>query len=145
MRSILPCKLLILALRADAAVSAAVAIFQLVLLDWLTEHLQLPRGLLLGTAVFLLGYALMLVALYNRRSVWRALILFVVAGNAGWALACLALLAESIVAPSGLGVAFVLVQTATVLGFAALEFSGLRQSAIAHSAPASVHGALEQR
>lgn len=128
MTSIHPSPLLKFALRADAFVSAAVAALQLLLLDWLADKLTLPRPLLMGTGVFLLLYAAMLVLLSNFTSVWRVLILFVVAGNVGWAAGCIAMLAESLVTPSALGIAFVLVQALTVLAFAALEWSGLKAS-----------------
>ncbi|MEO7496718.1 MAG: hypothetical protein ABIT83_20365 [Massilia sp.] len=128
MTSIHPSPLLKFALRADAIVSAAVAALQLLLLDWLAGTLVLPRPLLLGTGVFLLLYVAMLVLLSNASSVWRALILLVVVGNVGWAVGCVAMLAESLVAPSVLGAAFVAVQALTVLAFAALEWSGLKAS-----------------
>lgn len=49
--------------------------------------------------------------------------------NVLWAADCLILLASGWVAPTGLGIAFVLVQAVTVLAFADLQYLGLRRSA----------------
>jgi uncharacterized membrane protein len=52
----------------------------------------------------------------------------VIVGNIGWAIGCVVLLAAGLVAPSGLGIAFVVIQALAVLVFAGLEFAGLRTS-----------------
>ncbi|MDO9403365.1 MAG: hypothetical protein Q7T87_05000 [Polaromonas sp.] len=50
-------------------------------------------------------------------------------GNLGWAAACAALLLADVVAPTGLGTAYVLVQAVTVAALAGLQYLGLRRSA----------------
>ena len=91
MRSIHPSRFLIVALRADALVSAAVAALQLLFTAWLAESLQLPSALLVQTGVFLIAYANLLLWLASRARLARAWIGLVIVGNIGWALACLAL------------------------------------------------------
>ena len=128
MKTIAPVRFLKLALYADAAASAALAGGQLLFPALLSEQLSLPAMLLTETGIFLVGYVLMLLFLAGMARVWAAAIQFVVIGNVGWALGCLALAATPLVSPSGLGVAFLLFQAVAVLLFAWLERAGLRAS-----------------
>ena len=59
----------------------------------------------------------------------RPVIWALVAGNLGWALACVLLLLSGRVSPSALGVAYVLVQALTVAVLAELQYFGLRRTA----------------
>ena len=115
MNTIFPSRLLKLALTADATVSGAVAILQLVAAGWLSELLNLPKSLLIETGVFLAGYAILLVLLARSTTLWSLIIGVVVIGNIGWAIACAGLLAGGIVSPNVLGVTFVSIQAVTVL------------------------------
>jgi hypothetical protein len=128
MKSIYPGPLLKFALITDAVVTGAVAALQLLLPQFLADQLALPRALLLGTGAFLVAYTALLVLLANCKSVWAAIIELVIVGNIGWAIGCVVLLAAGLVAPSGLGIAFVAIQALAVLVFAGLEFAGLRAS-----------------
>lgn len=128
MKTVLPSSLLKLALAADAVVSGAVAVLQVLAANWLAELLQLPRSLLLETGVFLLAYTVLLIVLARSPRVWSVLIGLIVIGNAGWAACCLVLLVTGMLSPNLLGVAFVLVQAFAVLIFAVLEFRGLSAS-----------------
>jgi hypothetical protein len=133
MKTIAPVRLLKLALFADAGASATLAAGQLMFPALLAEHLSLPSVLLMESGVFLVGYVLMLVVLASMARVWAAAIQFVVIGNVGWALGCLALAATPLVSPSALGVAFLVFQAVSVLLFAWMEWTGLRASV--NSAP----------
>jgi len=133
MQIILPSKLLRLALLADAAASGALAVLQLAMPDVLSRLLMLPRGLLLETGAFLVGYALLLLVMARSARLWSALVGFIVLGNVGWAAACAALLGTGLVQPGALGLAFVAMQALAVLVFACVEYLGLRQSAPAAS------------
>jgi hypothetical protein len=113
----------------DAAASGALALLQVLGTGPLASLTNLPSTLLDATGIFLVGYAILLLALARASRVPSALIGLVVAGNVGWALGCMALLASAAIAPGPLGVAFVLAQAAAVLVFAALEYAGLRRSA----------------
>ena len=125
MQSVQPSGLLKSILLIDAAASGAMAAAHLLLPGVLVKALALPAALLSGTGLFLAGYVLLLIALARSRAVWRALVMFVIAGNVGWSALSVALLAGGVLAPGGLGVAYVLVQAAGVLGFAALQYRGL--------------------
>ncbi len=128
MKTVQPARLLKFALFADAGASLALGVLQLLLPSMLTQQLGLPTLLLTGTGLFLLGYALILVLLASARQVWAAAIQFIVIGNVGWTVACVALLASSSVAPTLLGTAFIVAQAAAVLLFAYLQQAGLRES-----------------
>ncbi len=135
MKTIAPVRLLKLALFADAGASATLAAGQLMFPALLAEQLSLPSVLLMESGVFLVGYVLMLVVLASMARVWAAAIQFVVIGNVGWALGCLALAATPLVSPNGLGVAFLLFQAVSVLLFAAMQRAGLRASMDAPARP----------
>ena len=116
------------ALGADAMVSGAVAVLQIAAAGLLAEWLGLPRMLLLGTGVFLVGYMALLLMLARQPRVPVALIALVIAGNLLWAVGALGLLTASTLAPSALGTGFVLLHVATVLFFGTLEWAGLQRS-----------------
>lgn len=55
----------------------------------------------------------------------------IVAGNVAWAAASVILPASGVIAPTGLGLAFVLLQAMAVAAIAAVEARGLRGMAVA--------------
>jgi hypothetical protein len=128
MQTIQPSKLLKIALLADAAATGATAAIQLVGGQFLSQHLALPSQLLTGTGWFMAAYAAALVILANSQSVWKALVYFIVFGNVAWAAITLDIVVTDMVAPNGLGVAYLALLSLAVLGFAALEFAGLKAS-----------------
>ena len=128
MHSVIPSSLLKKALAADAVVSGAVALLQLSMTDVLSRLLVLPRGLLVETGVFLMGYTLLLIVLARSARIWPALIVMIVLGNAGWAAGCAVLLGAGYLQPNAPGLAFIAAQAAAVLVFAGLEYLGLRYS-----------------
>ena len=119
------------ALLADAVVSGAVAVQQLALTAPLAELTQLPAPLLSGTGLFMVGYTALLLALWRAPRVLPWLIKFIVAGNIGWALACLYLLAGQVVPFNAWGEALLLVQAAGVLMLAGWEGLGFRRCGVA--------------
>lgn len=129
MTSIHPTRFLRYALIADALACAALVVLQLSLPDLLARQLQLPSILLTGSGVFLAGYVGLLIVLASSKSVWKAMVGLVVAGNVGWAAGCLALAA--LLAPSGLGVAYLMAQAVFVLVIARFEWVGLKGSQVA--------------
>ena len=126
MHAIQPSPLLKLTLAADALVSGAVAVLQLALGAALASLLALPHGLLTESGIFLVGYAALLAYLARGAAIPRALVWLLVIGNAGWAAGCVLLIA--LAHPSGLGTAYLLIQAATVLVFAGLQWAGLKGS-----------------
>lgn len=128
MNTIRPSSLLKNALLADAVVSGATGLLQLVATDQLATMLALPRTGLAATGEFFVIFAALLLVLANRRSVWAGLVGFVALGNLAWGLGSVALLLAGVLAPNALGAAFVLVQAVAVAVFGALEWRGLRGS-----------------
>lgn len=126
MNSIVPSTFLKRALLADACVSGAVALLQLVASKPLATYTGLSSSLLLGTGVFLVAYVSLLIVLALRESVQARLIWLVIAGNLGWAIAALSLAALQPLA--ALGCAFALVHAVAVTTFAYLEYRGLGAS-----------------
>jgi hypothetical protein len=116
------------ALRLDALVSAAFAALVLIggpmLVDLLGASLTLLWSV--GVAVLVWSGALWWVQLrarINPRAVWT-----IIALNLMWALESVLLVVLGWVPLTGLGVAFVLLQAAAVLGLTDLQFVGLRRA-----------------
>lgn len=127
-RSVAPSSLLKTALLIDAAVTGAMGVLQLLATQWLASLTSLPNALLFETGLFFVVYAALLLVLARRERVRSSLIMCIVIGNAGFAVACAALLLSSAVAPSGVGKLFVLLQLDAVLVFAVLQWRGLARS-----------------
>jgi hypothetical protein len=127
MRFVRPSPLLSLAIKVDALASAALGVLQVGASAWLAQTLHLPQALLFESGLFLLGYAALLFVVSRRPAVPAALVLLVIVGNFGWALASIVLGAG--LAPVALGLAYLWAQAAAVLAFAALQWAGLRASA----------------
>ena len=73
------------------------------------------------------------------------LVLLIVAGNVLWAVACVALPIEGLLAPNAMGTGFLVMQAATVLLLAALEWLGLQRSGSAIGADGRTAGAGSAR
>ena len=118
-------------LLADSASCLATGALQVVFTDALSQWLSLPASLLLETGVFLLAYAAAVASIALRNPIPRPVVWLLVVGNLGWALGCAALLAGGFVAPSSMGVAWVLAQAAVVVALAELQWAGLRRAQVA--------------
>jgi hypothetical protein len=129
MQFILPSRLLRIALVVDAVATGALAVLQVALPDLMGRLLVLPRGLLLETGVFLLGYMLLLVIMARSARLPSLLVGIIVVGNVAWAAGSAALLGVGVLQPGALGLAYVAMQVLAVLAFACAQYLGLRQSA----------------
>jgi hypothetical protein len=132
MNLVRPAPLLKTALLADAGVSAAAALLQLAAAAPLAGLLKLPQPLLFESGLFLVAYVALLLVMARSARLAVPLVMLVVVGNVGWALACLAL--ATLAAPAALGVAYLVLQALAVLAFAALEYRGLAASTPVHRA-----------
>ena len=94
----------------------------------------LPPALLWGAGLLLLPVALLMATAARMRPVPRWLLLAIVDGNLAWVAASLLVLILGVGAPTGLGVAFVLVQAAAVTVLAVLEARALRAGPAARAA-----------
>ena len=128
MQTIEPSRLLRTVLLVDAVVSAGVAALQLFAGPLLAGLLALPAMLLLESGIFLVAYVARLLAMARSARLWSWLVRVVIVGNVAWAAGCVGLPLLLATPPSAPGVAFLLLQAAAVLAFAALQWRGLRQS-----------------
>jgi hypothetical protein len=111
----------------DSAVSGTTGFLMWLGADGLEPWLAIPGAVFRVAGVSLLPFAALLVALATRPTVPKSAIAAVIVANALWVVASIALLVSGQVAPTLLGYAFVIVQAVAVLGFAELQWVGLRR------------------
>lgn len=116
------------ALLADAIFSGISAAGLTLGAGLLAPLLNLPEALLRETGLFLIAYTALVGWLGTRSSVPKVLVLIVVAGNAAWTLASIALLFSGAVSPNLLGEIVVVAQAIATGVFAELQYIGLRRS-----------------
>ena len=116
------------AILADAIFSGASAVLLISGAGTLAPWLNLPEALLRETGLFLIAYAALVGWLGTRQSMPKALVGIVIAGNAAWTIASIALLFSGAVTPNLLGEAFVAIQAVAVGALAELQYIGLRKS-----------------
>jgi len=116
------------AILADAIFSGVSAVLLTFGAGALALLLNLPEPLLLETGLFLIAYAALVGWLGTRQAMPRAVVMIVIAGNAAWTLASIALLFSGAVTPNLLGEAFVAAQAIVVGALAELQYIGLRRS-----------------
>ena len=124
--------LLRLALKLDAAATAAVGVLSLAAGPVLDGLLGTPLALLLPVRLFLLAYAASVWFVATRPRVNRTGAWAVIAVNLLYAVDCVVVVAAGWFPLTALGVAFVLFQAAAVALFAAAQFYALRMMARAH-------------
>jgi len=129
-----PSMLLRRALQADAMFSGASALLLAFSAAMLAPRFDLPEALLRETGLFLIAYAALVGWLGTRPSVPKAVVLAVIAGNAAWTAASIALLFSSAVSPNLPGEAVVVAQAIATGVFAELQYVGLRRSEAALTA-----------
>jgi hypothetical protein len=116
------------AILADAIFSGASALLLTFGAAALARWLSLPEALLRETGLFLIAYAALVGWLGTRQSLPKALVMIVIAGNAAWTIASIALLFSGAVTPNLLGEAAIAIQAIAVGAFAELQYIGLRRS-----------------
>ena len=123
-----PSSFLSRALLADAIFSGVSAIGLTLGAGALASLLNLPEALLRESGLFLIVYTILVGWLGTRQSVPKTLVMIVVAGNAAWTLASIALLFSGAVSPNLLGEIVVVAQAIATGVFAELQYIGLRRS-----------------
>lgn len=116
------------AILADAIFSGISAVLLTLGAGMLAPWLSLPEALLREAGLFLIAYAALVGWLGTRQTMPKALVVIVVAGNAAWTLASIALLFSGWVNPNLLGEIMVAAQAIAVGAFAELQYVGLRKS-----------------
>ena len=122
------------AVLADAIFSGASASLLTFGAGALAPLTNLPEALLRETGLFLVAYAALVGWLGTRPSMPKPLVWIVIAGNAAWTVASIALLFSGAVTPNLLGEAAVAMQAIAVGVFAELQYVGLRRSGVALAA-----------
>ena len=117
------------AIQADAIFSGVSALLLTFGAGALAPWLNLPEALLRETGLFLIAYAALVGWLGTRQSMPKPLVVIVIAGNAAWTLASIALLFSGAVTPNLLGEAFVAIQAIAVGALAELQYIGLPRPA----------------
>ena len=119
------------ALLADAVFSGVSAVAMTLDAGALAPFLNLPEALLHETGLFLIGYTVLVGWLWSRPQVPKVLVMIVIAGNAAWTLASIALLLSGAVSPNVLGEIVVVAQAIATGVLAELQYIGLRKSSSA--------------
>lgn len=116
------------ALALDAAACAGMGLLLATAAAPLAAPLGLPEALLRGAGIVLLPCAALLGFLASRAALPRLAVHAVIGINLLWIVDSLAILVLGWFAPTGLGIAFVLIQAAAVAIVTELEVIGLRRS-----------------
>ena len=116
------------AIQADAIFSGVSAVLLTLGAGAFAPLLNLPEALLRETGLFLIAYAALVGWLGLRPTMPKALVTIVIAGNAVWTLASIALLLSGAVSPNLLGEAAIAMQAVVVGALAELQYIGLRRS-----------------
>jgi hypothetical protein len=111
----------------DASTGVLLGALHLLLTEPLAQWLGLPGGLLLVSGALLLGYAALAIAIARSDPMPRGWLWVLIVGNFAWALASLALLLGSPLAPTLLGQAYLLVHVVSVALLAELQWFGVRR------------------
>lgn len=115
-------------LLADAVVSGVTGVLLATGAGILADVLALPEPLLRYAGLFMVSYAMFVVAVAMRTLPWPTAVWTVIIGNGLWVLGSIALLLSGWVAPNMLGYGFVLGQALVVAFLAELQFLAQRRS-----------------
>jgi hypothetical protein len=116
-------------LAADAATCVATGLLMLFGAGALEPWLGIPPTLMRYAGASLLPIAAFIAYVAARDSSPRILVWAVIAGNAAWSFDSIALLFTGWIAPTALGIVFIVAQALVVALLTELEYVGLRRSA----------------
>ncbi|MBV8927132.1 MAG: hypothetical protein JOZ74_17340 [Bradyrhizobium sp.] len=116
------------ALLADTIFSGVGAAGMTLDAGMLAPLLNLPEGLIRETGLILIAYTLLVGWLATRSSLPKGLVMAVIAINAAWTLASIALLFSGTVSPNLLGETAIVAQAIATGVLAELQYIGLRRS-----------------
>jgi hypothetical protein len=114
----------------DAVATGATGLLMTFFAGTLTGLLQIPNSLLFYAGLILLPYAALVGWLARRETLPRWSVWAVIVTNALWAVDSVLLAMSGWVEPNALGYAFILMQALVVVGFAELQYVGLRRSTL---------------
>jgi hypothetical protein len=117
------------AILLDAAASGATALLLIAGAGLLDGLLGLPVALMREAGLILVPYVAFVAWVGTRATVARGAVWTIIAANAAWTAASFILLLSGWVAPTALGVAFVIAQALAVALLGELQYMGLRRTA----------------
>ena len=115
------------ALLVDAAASGLTGALMLAGAGMLTDLLGLPAALLRGAGLVLVPYVAFVAIVAARAHISTAAVWAVIACNALWTVASVALVIDGFVTPTALGSVFVIGQAVAVAALGALQYAALRR------------------
>ena len=119
------------ALLVDAAASGLTGALMLAGAGMLTDLLGLPAALLRGAGLVLVPYVAFVAIVAARAHISTAAVWAVVACNAVWTVASVALVIDGFVTPTALGSVFVIGQAVAVAALGVLQYVALRRPQVA--------------
>jgi hypothetical protein len=119
------------ALLVDAAASGLTGALMLAGAGMLTDLLGLPAALLRGAGLVLVPYVAFVAIVGARARISTAAVWAVIACNAVWTVASVALVIDGFVTPTALGTVFVIGQAVAVAALGVLQYVALRRPQIA--------------
>ena len=119
------------ALLVDAAASGLTGALMLAGAGMLTDLLGLPTALLRGAGLVLVPYVAFVAIVAARARISAAAVWAVIACNALWTVASVALVIDGFVTPTALGSVFVIGQAVAVAALGVLQYVALRRPQIA--------------
>ena len=111
----------------DAVAIGATAALLVAAAGLIHGMLGLPLSLLRGAGLVLLPYVAFVAFVATRERIEPAAVWVIIISNALWASASVLLLLLGAIAPTGLGIAFVVAQAAVVALLGELQYMGLRR------------------
>lgn len=118
-------------LQIDAIATGATALLALVIAGPLGDWFGLPEALLRIVGAGLVPFVIFVAWTGWRTEVSKSTVRAIIAANCAWVIASVSLLFTGWVAPTALGVVFVVAQATIVAAFAELQVIGLKKSALA--------------
>lgn len=115
------------ALKLDVAVTGANAVAYVAGAALLADLFEVPAGALAGIGVFLAAYAAAVWRVATRPAMSVPAVWAVIGLNLAWVVDSLVLLALDGFSPSTAGQVWIALQAVAVLGFAGLQYAGLRR------------------
>jgi hypothetical protein len=115
------------ALLVDAAASGLTGALMLAGAGMLTDLLGLPAALLRGAGLVLVPYVAFVAIVAARAHISTAAVWAVIACNAVWTVASVALVIDGFVTPTALGSVFVIGQAVAVAALGVLQYVALRR------------------
>lgn len=116
-----------MALKLDAVATGLNGIAYLALATVLDSLFGVTTAVQYPIGAFLLFYALGVLAIGTRKEINRSGLTAVIATNLLWVVLSLVVLISGVLSPTGVGAVWIVLQSLTVGGFAALQYVGLKR------------------